>query len=89
MVFAYRVPLKDGREIPTSVLNPFFSCSATEKLAVRGNVLRAMDAPWVDVAVKRGYPLRFFNYVTSKERADSFLGAARQKRENVPPAMGE
>jgi hypothetical protein len=88
MVFEYRVPLKDGREIPTRVLNPFFSCSPSEKKAVRGNILHAMDAPVVDVAVKRGNALRFFNYVTSKEKTESFLKAARQKREKAATAGG-
>jgi hypothetical protein len=86
MVFQYRVPLKGGRVFPTRVVKPFFSCSSAERKTAEANILHAMDAPQIDVAVKRGNAQAFFAAVRSREKTESLLRAARQKREGTAPA---
>ena len=81
----YEVPLKNGRVLPTRVMNPLLSCSSEEKKKVEANILEAMNSPQVDVAVKRANAKTFFDFI---RRAETAANTAGPETKDSSPSTG-
>jgi hypothetical protein len=68
LTLKYRIPLKGGQRLPTRALNPFALCSEVEQKKARQNLLRRMNSTRIDVSVKRGNAVRFFDTAETFQR---------------------
>ena len=79
MAFSRMMPLRDGREIGTTLLSPYAFTDKAERKKIRAGLVRAMKSDHVDVVIKRQNTLRFLDYL------DIVLGYREKKTSPSSP----
>lgn len=79
MTVRYPVPLKGGRVLPSSVLNPFCLCSPEERQLAKRNSLKSMTSSRIDVAVKRHHAQALYSRIEDRIRYRELRAKANEK----------